>query len=121
MEHHHHNHSSNVEHPKSDVHSPLKYTCPMHPQIVQDGPGNCPICGMNLVSVKKSEDGYAGHDHHAMMIADFRKRFYVVLGLTIPVMLYGIKPLLVVKADSRLFRFHYITVKQLYNFIYSDS
>jgi len=31
--------------------------------------------------------GHAGHDHHAMMIADFRKRFYVVLVLTIPVML----------------------------------
>jgi Cu(I)/Ag(I) efflux system membrane fusion protein len=25
------------------------YTCPMHPQIVRDGPGSCPICGMNLV------------------------------------------------------------------------
>ncbi len=31
--------------------------------------------------------GHAGHDHHAMMIADFRKRFYIVLVLTIPVML----------------------------------
>ncbi|MBA4167050.1 MAG: HAD-IC family P-type ATPase, partial [Chitinophagaceae bacterium] len=31
--------------------------------------------------------GHAGHDHHAMMIADFKKRFYIVLVLTIPVML----------------------------------
>ena len=31
--------------------------------------------------------GMAGHDHHKMMIADFGKRFYVVLVLTIPVML----------------------------------
>ena len=31
--------------------------------------------------------GMAGHDHHAMMIADFRKRFYVTLVLTVPVML----------------------------------
>lgn len=31
--------------------------------------------------------GHTGHDHHAMMIADFRKRFYVVLILTIPVLL----------------------------------
>ncbi len=31
--------------------------------------------------------GHADHDHHAMMIADFRKRFYVVLILTIPIML----------------------------------
>src|ERR1700733_9771936 len=31
--------------------------------------------------------GMDGKDHHQMMIADFRRRFYVVLGLTIPVML----------------------------------
>ncbi len=31
--------------------------------------------------------GHAGHDHHAMMIADFQKRFYIVLILTIPIML----------------------------------
>src|SRR5258706_13665334 len=30
---------------------------------------------------------HAGHDHHKMMIADFKKRFYVVLILTIPIML----------------------------------
>lgn len=74
----------------------------MHPEIVQDGPGNCPKCGMNLVLVKSeayksasdhqhsdnnSHMGHAGHNHHAMMIADFKKRFYVVLILTIPIML----------------------------------
>lgn len=31
--------------------------------------------------------GHAGHNHHAMMIADFRKRFYVVLVLTVPILL----------------------------------
>jgi len=31
--------------------------------------------------------GYPGHDHHAMMINDFKKRFYVVLTLTVPIML----------------------------------
>ncbi len=31
-----------------------KYTCPMHPQIVQDKPGTCPICGMDLVKVSGS-------------------------------------------------------------------
>ncbi|MBD1362556.1 efflux RND transporter periplasmic adaptor subunit [Mucilaginibacter sp. ZT4R22] len=30
---------------KTDV----KYTCPMHPQVMEDHPGNCPICGMTLV------------------------------------------------------------------------
>ncbi len=31
-----------------------KYTCPMHPQIVKDAPGTCPICGMDLVPINKS-------------------------------------------------------------------
>ncbi len=31
------------------------YTCPMHPQVHKDGPGKCPICGMDLVPVMKSE------------------------------------------------------------------
>lgn len=63
-----------------------KYTCPMHPQIVQDGPGKCPLCGMTLVPLTKSKGG-GGHESHSSGIADFKKRFYVVLVLTIPVML----------------------------------
>ena len=79
-------------------HQQEKYTCPMHPQIMEDKPGNCPICGMVLV-LANTEDknnhhqhgsnppmGPEGHDHNSM-IADFKKRFYVVLALTIPIML----------------------------------
>ncbi|TAN39096.1 MAG: efflux RND transporter periplasmic adaptor subunit [Verrucomicrobia bacterium] len=33
------------------------YTCGMHPQIVQDHPGNCPICGMKLTPIRKQENG----------------------------------------------------------------
>src|SRR6478735_8266230 len=34
-----------------------QYTCPMHPQIVQDKPGSCPICGMTLVKMDASTTG----------------------------------------------------------------
>lgn len=34
-----------------------KHTCPMHPNVVQDGPGKCPVCGMDLVPVNKTSAG----------------------------------------------------------------
>ena len=46
--------------------------------------------GMNHSNMQKDYDVHMGmseHDHRAMIIADFKKRFYVVLALTIPIML----------------------------------
>lgn len=40
-----------------------KYTCPMHPQIIKDAPGNCPICGMELVPVNST----AGNKEELML------------------------------------------------------
>jgi P-type Cu2+ transporter len=68
-------------------HKKQQYTCPMHSQIVRDEPGNCPLCGMTLVPLKKSGEEHAGHTNHTSMTDDFKKRFYVVLILTIPVLL----------------------------------
>src|SRR6266487_5993051 len=42
------------------------YTCSMHPQIMQDRPGNCPICGMKLIPVEKKK----GTDADAIMLSD---------------------------------------------------
>ncbi len=56
------------------------YTCPMHPQIRQVGPGNCPICGMTLEPVKATAD--VGENHE---LADMTRRFWVGLVLTLPV------------------------------------
>ena len=56
------------------------YTCPMHPQIRQDKPGNCPICGMALeAEVTASDDGFDEE------LSDFKKRFLVALILTLPI------------------------------------
>lgn len=42
-----------VEQPRAAVRT--EYTCPMHPEVVKDGPGDCPICGMNLVPKEPSQ------------------------------------------------------------------
>ncbi|SHF63970.1 membrane fusion protein, Cu(I)/Ag(I) efflux system [Flavobacterium fontis] len=43
-------------------HQNVVYTCSMHPQIIRDKPGNCPICGMTLV--KKVTDNHSNEDHN---------------------------------------------------------
>lgn len=70
-------------------HTMQKYTCPMHPHILQDAPGKCPICGMTLepVASMTADTPLGKHANHTGMIADFKKRFYVVLALTVPIML----------------------------------
>lgn len=53
------------------------YTCPMHPQIRQPAPGNCPICGMALEPVMPSLD-----DEENPELVDFRRRFWWTLPLS---------------------------------------
>ncbi|HEY1091521.1 MAG TPA: copper-translocating P-type ATPase [Burkholderiaceae bacterium] len=53
------------EHEHHEPVTPAVYTCPMHPEIRQDRPGQCPICGMNLVSAEAAaQHGHTGHQHH---------------------------------------------------------
>jgi Cu+-exporting ATPase len=56
------------------------YTCPMHPQVRQVGPGSCPICGMALEPEQVSLD-----DAPDPELIDMTRRFQVALVLTIPV------------------------------------
>jgi len=56
------------------------YTCPMHPQIRQIGPGSCPICGMALEPETPSAE--AGPNPE---LVDFTRRFWIGLVLTLPV------------------------------------
>lgn len=57
------------------------YTCPMDPEIVQDGPGTCPICGMALEPMMPSLD-----DGEHPELTDFRRRFWWSLPLSVTVM-----------------------------------
>jgi P-type Cu+ transporter len=56
------------------------YTCPMHPEVRQVGPGSCPICGMALEPEMVSLD-----DEPNPELADMQRRFWIALVLTLPV------------------------------------
>jgi P-type Cu+ transporter len=56
------------------------YTCPMHPQIRQIGPGSCPICGMALEPQTVTADSGPNHE-----LIDMTRRFWIGLVFTIPV------------------------------------
>jgi Cu2+-exporting ATPase len=58
------------------------YTCPMHPQIRQVGPGNCPICGMTLEPLAP-----AATEGESPELRDMTRRFWVALVLTIPLLI----------------------------------
>jgi Cu+-exporting ATPase len=56
------------------------YTCPMHPEIQQQGPGSCPICGMALEPEMPTAE--AGPNPE---LADMTRRFWIGLALAVPV------------------------------------
>ena len=56
------------------------FTCPMHPEVRQEGPGSCPICGMALEPEMPTAD--AGPNPE---LADMTRRFWIGLALTVPV------------------------------------
>src|SRR3990167_7953365 len=81
----------------------IAYTCPMHPEVVRNAPGNCPGCGMALIPKEKGQDDYdvselSHKDHEAAMTnpqmakkmeQDMRRRFWFSLFLSIPIFLYS--------------------------------
>jgi Cu+-exporting ATPase len=56
------------------------YTCPMHPQIRQIGPGSCPICGMALEPASVSAEAPPNHE-----LIDMTRRFWIGAPLAVPV------------------------------------
>ncbi|MDT8355981.1 MULTISPECIES: heavy metal translocating P-type ATPase [Acetobacterales] len=58
------------------------YTCPMHPEIRQEGPGSCPICGMALEPLEITAEAEPSHE-----LTDMTRRFWIGLALTLPVVI----------------------------------
>ncbi|MBS0194797.1 MAG: heavy metal translocating P-type ATPase [Proteobacteria bacterium] len=59
-----------------------RYTCPMHPEIMRDAPGTCPLCGMALEPMLPALDEGENPE-----LTDFRRRFFLTLPLSATVML----------------------------------
>ncbi len=85
-EHHHCSHSPTTAPPAAPVAPGAIYTCPMHPQIRQPGPGNCPICGMALEPEIPSE-----HEDDSEIL-QVRKKFWLALALAAPVVAIAMLP-----------------------------
>ncbi|MDT0674976.1 heavy metal translocating P-type ATPase [Autumnicola musiva] len=71
-----------------------KYTCPMHPEIEENGPGSCPICGMDLVP--KEVDSSAEDKTYRKLL----KKFKIAIAFTLPVFLIAMSEML---ADNPLY------------------
>src|SRR5215813_12572712 len=65
------------------------YTCPMHPEVRQDRPGTCPICGMALEPRTVS----LGEEANPELI-DMTRRFWISLILTVPLLLLAMSEML---------------------------
>jgi len=79
-----------TRHPKAPTAAPArKYTCPMHPEIIRDAPGSCPICGMALEPLTVSLDEEENHE-----LKDMTRRFWIAVALAIPVFALGMSDLI---------------------------
>ena len=67
------------------------FTCPMHPEIEQDHPGDCPKCGMPLEPKVTSD---AGTEHAQREIRDLGRKFKIGLALSVPVFLLAMVPMI---------------------------
>ena len=80
------------------------YTCPMHPEVRQSGPGDCPICGMGLEPEEVTADAGPSAE-----LTDMTRRFWIGLVFALPVFL--------MEMGGHLFGIHQLMAPQLSNWL----
>lgn len=94
-EHHAHGHAHHHAVPASHVLTPAtsaaQWTCSMHPEIIKDAPGDCPICGMALVPVA----GTAEVDDSELR--DLTHRLWIGIAFSIPLVILAMSPMVGIK------------------------
>ncbi|MEO8386164.1 MAG: heavy metal-binding domain-containing protein, partial [Betaproteobacteria bacterium] len=73
--------------PVAEARAGAQYTCPMHPEIVRDKPGDCPICGMALVPIAGT--GEADDSE----LRDLKRRLWLGTALSIPLVVLAMSPM----------------------------
>ena len=79
--------SGNAAKVKASVQSGALYTCPMHPEIIQEGPGSCPKCGMALEPVVATGD----EENHEL--TDFTRRMWISAAAAVPLIVVTMGPM----------------------------
>ncbi|MBO9513767.1 MAG: copper-translocating P-type ATPase [Variovorax sp.] len=108
QDHHDHAHHAHAPAPMkpapSGDQSQVEYTCPMHPEVRQMGPGNCPICGMALEPVvATAEQGESPE------LRDMTRRLWIGTALTLPVF--------ALEMGGHIFNIHHLIAQQTSNWV----
>ncbi len=77
-----------VEEQNSATSSKQQWTCPMHPEVVEDGPGSCPKCGMDLVP--KEPEASAEEKTYKKLL----KKFWIAVAFTLPIFLIAMSEMI---------------------------
>ena len=75
--------------PAAPVPEGAQWTCPMHPEIVADHPGDCPICGMALEPMVPTGDSGPNPE-----LVDFTRRMWISIGFSVPLLIIAMGPML---------------------------
>ncbi len=87
-EHHAHAPSPSTASPIADASTNVAYTCPMHPEVLRDAPGDCPLCGMALVPIAGT--GEADDSE----LRDLTRRLWIGTALSIPLVVLAMSPMI---------------------------
>lgn len=93
---HTHGHTASPPHSSASAATAAQWTCPMHPEILRDKSGDCPICGMALVPVA----GTAETDDSELR--DLTRRLWIGVALSVPLVVLAMSPMVGIKEPFSL-------------------
>lgn len=88
---HTHGHTASAVHVSASAATAAQWTCPMHPEILRDKTGDCPICGMALVPVAGTAETDDSELH------DLTRRLWIGVALSVPLVVLAMSPMVGIK------------------------